>query len=112
MPYRTAGKNLMLGQLRTSVATCSIHTAFPPSDANEIPATNGARQAITIGVPANGAMTSATHPQFDVPGGTTVSGVAYRDGTGAILADDDVPAESFTGAGVYRVTSTSMDLNG
>lgn len=112
MPYRTQGKDLMLDSLRASTATCSVHNAYPPSDANEIAATNGARQAIAFAAAANGATVSTNQPQFDVPAGTTVSAVAYRDAGGIILADDDVPDETFTGAGVYRVTSTSMDLNG
>lgn len=112
MPYRTTAKNVMLEELRTVVATCSVHNAYPPSDANEIAATNGARQTITFGAAANGAMTTTNQPQFDVPAGTTVSSVAYRNAAGEILADDDVPDETFTGAGVYRITSTSMDLNG
>lgn len=101
----------MLEAMRTAVATASLHTAYPPSDGNEIAATNGPRQAITYAAASGGAIAASSQPQFDVPAGTTVSAIGYRNGAGAIIADDDVPDETFTGAGVYRITSSNMDLN-
>lgn len=111
MPYRTSGKNIMLDAMAGTVATVSLHNAYPPADGNEIAATNGARQTITMGAATNGAISATNEPSFDVPAGTTVSSVAYRNGAGAIVADDDVPDETFTGSGVYRITSVNMDLN-
>lgn len=111
MPYRTSAKNSMLNHLNTVITTASLHTAYPPSDANEIAATNGARQAIDFNAAAAGSMGSTAEVSFDVPAGVTVSAVAYRSAGGAIEADDDVPDEVFNGAGVYRVTAATLDLN-
>jgi len=65
----------------TTTPHMSLHTAFPPSGANEV--TGGspayARQPFTFSSAASGAKSASAAETFDVPAGTTVRAVATYD---------------------------------
>lgn len=116
--FTVAGKNAMLAKASaqpgaaasTEITLASVHTAFPPTNVNEIAATNGARQAITWNAPAAAAVDNNANPGFDVAAGTTVGAIAYRSSDGTILAEENVPDEVFTNAGRFDVTDADLSL--
>lgn len=117
MPYTDIGKHFMLDQLATEIesGSVSLHTAYPTSDANEVTGGSYARQTPAFTAAGTEAAGQVDHGEltFSVPGGTTVSGVAYRDSAGNIVAEADVADESFNNAGTYKLTADSyLDLNG
>ncbi len=117
MPYTTDGKHFMLDALATELesGSVSLHTAYPPTDANEVSGGSYARQTPTFTAAGTEAAGQVDHDEltFDIPGGTTVSSVAYRDSNGDIQAEADVADESFNNDGTYKLTADSyLDLNG
>lgn len=123
MPYTDAAKHRMLNHLVGNAATgnpvtqASLHSAYPPTDVNEIAGGAYARKALAFtaaGVEAAGRVDHGA-VTFDVPAGATVAAVAYRtsDATGAaIMAQADVPDETYNQAGTYELTAASyLHLN-
>ena len=115
MPYSDDAKNLMLDNLGTSAIYVSLHTADPgTTGVGEVTGGSYARQSVTWNVAVGGNLDSSNTPEFDVPGGTTVThfaawsaltaGVYY--GGSALSA-----AETFSGDGTYTLTDIDMDLN-
>jgi len=115
MAVLTVAKNYMLTQLGGQVDFISLHTAYPPTDGNEISGGSPAyaRKAVTWGTSSSGSISATNAPVFDVPAGTTVGAVGfYPLATGAVIqADFDVTDEVFAGQGTYTVTSASINLN-
>lgn len=123
MPYRDAAKHRMLNHLVGNSATggpitqASLHTAFPPTDGNEIAGGSPAyaRKALTFeavaGTETAGSVDVTNQPTFDVPGGTTVGAVAFRAADGTIMADQDVVDEVYASQGTYQLTDTDLHLN-
>lgn len=124
MPYEAAAKHRMLDHLVGNVASgaavthAALHTAFPPTSANEV--TGGtpayARKALTwtaAGVEAAGRVDHGA-VTFDVPGGVTVAAVGYWTAAtaGTLMATADVVDEAFAAQGTYTLTDASyMHLN-
>lgn len=124
MPYTDPAKARMLNHLVGNAATgaaigaVSLHTAFPPTAANEV--TGGtpayARKTPTwtaAGVEAAGRVDHSAIT-FDVPGAVTVAAVAYwsTDVTPVIMATADVVDEAFAAQGTYTITDASyLHLN-
>ena len=122
MPYTDAAKHRMLDHLAGNVESggpvtqASLHTAYPPSDVNEISggAPAYARKALSFTAAGVEAAGRVDHAQvaFDVPSGVTVAAVAYRAADGTIMADADVTDEAFSQQGTYTLTDASyLDLN-
>lgn len=111
MAYQEVAKNAMLDELATIITQVSLHTASPPSDVNEVSGGSYARQSITFGAASGGLISATNQPSFDVPGGTTVSAVAFRATDGTIYADDDVTDETFASDGTYTINTATLDLN-
>ena len=113
----------MLNHLAGNAATAgpitqaSLHTAYPPSDANELSGGSPAyaRKALTFeaaaGTESAGSLDVTNQPVFDIPPATTVSSVAYRAADGTILADADLTDEAFVLQGTYTLTDTDLHLN-
>ncbi len=124
MPYENVAKARMLDHLvgnavtGNPVTTASLHTAYPPTAANEV--TGGspayARKALTwtaAGVEAAGRVDHGA-VTFDVPGGVTVAAVGYWDSsaTPVLMATADVVDEAFAAQGTFTLTDASyMHLN-
>lgn len=78
MPFTTAGKNQMLDNL--GVTHVSAHTADPgDTGANEVSGGSYARQSITFGAAAAGALDSSNTPVIPIPAGTTVTHLGFLD---------------------------------
>jgi len=117
MGYSTAGKNKMLNELAGVAVYVSLHSGNPcDNGANEISGGSPAyaRKSISWNSASGGAITASNQPQFDVPGGTTVSYVGFWSAAsgGTFYGYADVPDESFSGQGKYTLTSVQLDLNG
>lgn len=115
MPYTNAGKHVMLDALATDITEVSLHTAYPPSDVNELAGGSYARQTPTFTAAGTEAQGRVDHNQltFNIPSGATVGAVAYRILSGTIVADADVPDETFNQEGQFTITDASyLDLNG
>ncbi len=124
MAYAAAAKHRMLDHLVGNAATgnpittASLHTAFPPTAANEISGGSPAyaRKALTwtaAGVEAAGRVDHGS-VVFDVPGGVTVAAVGYWDSsaTPVLMADADIVDEAFAGQGTYTLSDASyLHLN-
>lgn len=120
MPYTDAAKHRMLDHLVGNTASggaitqVSLHDASPPSDLNELSGGSYTRETVTwtaAGVESAGRVDHGTLT-FDVPGGNTVSAVAYRAADGTIMAYADVTDETFAGDGQYQITDASyLHLN-
>lgn len=112
MPYSTAGKNAMLDAL--GITHVSAHTADPgDTGANEVTGGSYARQAITFGAAAAGAIDSSNQPTIPIPGGTTVTHIGFWDALtgGNFLASGDVTDEVFGSDGNYVLSDCDLDLN-
>jgi hypothetical protein len=115
--YSTTAKNAMLQALATIATHASLHSSDPGiAGANEISGGDPpyARQSITWNVAADGQVTLANDPIFNVPPGsipylgfqTAASGGTFL-GSGLLS-----PApEEFTAQGLFKVTSAILDLN-
>lgn len=121
MPYRDVAKHRMLDHLVGNVESggpitkISLHTAYPPTDVNEISGGSYAQQSVTFTVAGTESLGRVDHGTvtFNVPSGATVSAVAYRAADDTIMADADVPDEVFAQDGQYQITDASyLDLNG
>jgi hypothetical protein len=116
MPFSVAAKNSMLNGLKgTAPGVVVTHAAI--YDGN--PGPNGAsanqigdRLPIAFNDASGANLDSSNVPEFPVPGGATVGGVAFwTAAAGGICAGGDaVAAETYTNAGTYRLTDADLDL--
>ena len=110
MPFTDAGKNLLLNSL--GAITASLHTAQPnASGSSEVSGGSYARQAVTFAAAAGGLLDSSNAPQFDVPGGTTVTHAGFWQGA-TFIGYAAVTAETYGGDGTYTLTDVDLSLNG
>lgn len=123
MPFTNAAKHRMLNHLAGNAVTggpitlLSLHTAFPPSDGNEV--TGGspayARKVPTweaaAGTAAAGALDMTNAPVFDIPAGVTVSAAAGRAADGTIMATVDLTNEVFAAQGTYTLDDLDALIN-
>lgn len=116
MPYRDAAKHRMLNHLAGRpesggpITQASLHTAYPPSDANEIAGGSPAyaRKALVFtnaGVEVAGRIDHES-VVFDVPA-STVTAVAYRAADGTIMADVDTPEVVYATQDTHELTNAS-----
>ena len=117
MPLANAAKDAMLNHFRTLATHASLHSASPPTAANEL--TGGtpayARRAITWNAAANGNLDDSGVPAFDVPGGVTVAAFGLWSAltAGTFYGGDPVStAETFAGQGTYTLTDLDVNLTG
>jgi hypothetical protein len=114
MPYTPDGKNAMLDHLATLADFASLHTADPGNNgANEVAGGNPAyaRKAIDWNAAAGGILDNNANPEFDVPGGTTVTHAGFWTAGGTFLAYGAVTPETFAGQGTYTLNDADLDLN-
>jgi len=126
MPYSSYLKNKWLDVLRgggngvnfTAPAAiyASLHDGDPGDNgANEISGGSPAyaREEISFGAAAAGAIDSSSQPVFDVPASTDVMYVGFWDAdtAGNFLGSDQVTTESFGSQGTYTLTDADLDLN-
>ena len=108
MPFTDAGKNQMLDSLGT--ITASLHIADPgASGTSEVSGGSYARQTVTFSAASGGNLDSSNAPQFDVPGGTTVTHAGFWDST-TFIGYAAVTNESFGGDGTYTLTDVDLSL--
>lgn len=114
-----AVKNQMLDTLRgqnpTLFAThMSLHTADPgTTGADEVVGGSYARQAITWNAAAAGVLDDVSVPDFDVPGGTTIThfGLWTAVSAGTFVGGDELSAsETFGSASTYTVSNLTVSL--
>ncbi len=113
MPVTTPGLNIMLDALGGAVTNASLHTADPsPTGANEVAGGTYARVAVTFNAAAAANLDSSNQPQFDVPGGVTITHWAIWNTAGTtVYAYGALSAsETFGADGTY--TLTDVDVNG
>lgn len=112
MPFTNAGKNQMLDNL--GVTHVSAHTADPgDTGANEVSGGSYARQPITFGSAASGAIDSSNTPVIPIPAGVTVTHLGYWTALtgGECRATSDITDEAFGSAGNLTVSDADLDLN-
>ena len=110
MPFTDAGKNEMLDA--SSITHAALFNGDPSAAGSEISGGSYARQPITLGSAASGAITVNTDATFDVPSGSTVNYIAYYDALtgGNLLAYDDVTEETYGSDGQYILDSSTFSL--
>ena len=117
MGYSDSAKNSMLTALGAIATYASLHSADPSTTgASELAGGTPAyaRKSVTFGAAAAGEMTTSNQPIFDVPAGvvlyvgfwTAASGGTFLGGGELSPAPDE-----FTEQGLFKVTSSILDLN-
>ena len=108
MAYTDDGKNTMLDHLGTQIDYVALL-----ENGTEISGGNYERQEVNWNSATDGEITASNDPVFDVPGGTTITGVAFYDSLtdGTNYAETTVVEESYTQEGTYTLTSIQLDLN-
>ncbi len=102
--FSTAAKNTMLDAL--TMAYAAAYEGDPDSGGTELD-----EQPITFAAAAGGARAASTQPEFSIGAGETVNYIEIRSSSGGPQVNkDDVPAESFTNAGTYTLTSYSATI--
>jgi hypothetical protein len=113
MALETNALNLMLDELGTNITYVALHSG--PGSADELSGGSPAyaRKAISWNTAASGNLDSAVQPQFDVPGGSTVSHVGYWSAAtgGTFYGTAPVTNESYTDQGLYTLTDADIDLS-
>ena len=113
MPFKAAGKELMLDEL----AALITHVALYTDDAATTEVTGGspayARKAITWGSASGDSVAASNAPAFDVPGSTTVKAVGFMSAVsgGTQYAFHNLTDEAFAGQGTYTLTAATLTLN-
>lgn len=119
MPFKDAGKNVMLDALCKGTAPAlhithvSAHSAFPATDANELSGGVYARQAIAYNTAAAGSSDDSTNgATIPIPGGSTVAALGFYSAStaGTLLADADVTDEVFAADGQYVVDDSDHSI--
>lgn len=109
MGFTATGKNNMLAAL--GATHCAPCNGDPAASGTEL----ATRQAITMGTPADGSMGADCDPalEFNISAGATVNHIGYYNAltAGALIARDDVTAETFGAAGIYRLTAATFAIN-
>lgn len=111
--------NHLVGNAATGgpITQASLHSAFPPSDANELAggAPAYARKALAFeadaGTETAGSVDVSNQPVFDIPAGATVGAAAFRAADGTIMADADLTDEVYAAQGTYTLTDADLHLN-
>ena len=112
--FTASAKDVMLGALRTEITQVSLHSSAPgATGVGELTGGSYARKAVTLTVPAGGAMTVSNAPVFDVPPSATVAHVGFWAGA-AFRGSATVVTEVYSAAGgTYTLLNTTqLDLNG
>jgi len=109
MGFTATGKNNMLAA--TGITHCAPCNGDPAAAGTEL----ATRQAITLGTPADGSVAGDCDPalEFAIEAGATVNYVGYYNALtgGALIARDDVTAEVYGAAGIYRLTAATFGLS-
>lgn len=107
MPWTTADLNGMLDS--RVIDTAKLHTGDPGAagTANTI---SGASAAVAFGAAANGVRTQSADVDIAVPAGNTVTYVSFWNGA-TFRCSDPVTSESFTNAGTYRLSGSTLNMN-
>lgn len=110
MPWTTADLNAMLDS--RVVDTAKLHTGDPGAagTANEVVGGSYASKAVSFGAAANGVRTQSGSAVFDIPAGVTITHVSFWNGT-TFRCSDPVTNESFTGAGTYTLSGSTLTLS-
>lgn len=122
MPLSQTAIHRMLNHLVGNAATAgpvthaSLHSANPPTAANEISGGSPAyaRKAVTweavAGTETPGNVDMTAQPVFDVAGGTTVAAVGYWTALtgGTFMGGHAVTSETFAGQGTYTLTDSDI----
>lgn len=115
--YQNAGKVVALSALASAAKYISMHTGDPGSTgANELAGGTPAyaAQQATWTAPTTDTLALSNQPLFNVPAGSTVTHVAFRDAAtgGAVLWSRALPvAETYAGQGTYTLLSASETLS-
>jgi|SRR5690625_2492094 len=111
--YTNSGKDAMLDHLASLVGYVSLHSSSTASSSNELSGGEYSRQSIEFGSASDGEIKSSNEPEFQVPGGSTVSSVGFwsSETGGTLYGYAEVDAETYANDGLYRVQSASLDLN-
>ena len=106
MPYTAQGKHAMLAAL--GATHVQAYNGNPASGGTSV----GARVAVSWDAPASGGMIQNGTVNLPVNAGATINHVAYWSAPsgGELRGYDPVDAESFTGAGVYELTETTLSI--
>lgn len=100
----TAMKTLMAAQYAAQVVVVSLHTGNPGSTGtNELTGGGYARQTLSWGTPAAGAVT-ASPVSFNVPADTDVAYLGFWSSGSVTFLDSWLVNVSFVSAGVYQPT--------
>lgn len=112
--YQNAGKVVALTALGTAAKTVSLHTGDPgTTGANELSGGTPAyaQQSATWTTPTTDTLALSNQPTWNVPAGSTVSHVAFRDTSGNVLWSRALPnSETYAGQGTYTLLSASETL--
>lgn len=105
-------RDIALDAMASDVDEVSLHTDQPDSSgAEEVSGGDYSRQSISWEDADGGSVGSSEEVQFDVPGGTTVRYVGFRDEDGNWLGALALASEeSFSEAGVYELESVDLSL--
>ena len=106
------GKNYMLDQLKTvAVKMRLLDDGMLEIQDHE---SAGQDKDITWGDATGGVLNMTNTPEFEIPGGTTVAAVSYRNTAGTTEYARDVivegERESYTNDGTFTVTSASITI--
>lgn len=112
MPYTTKGKNKLLEGTWEPPNKASLHEAEPNAEgSNEISGGSYARKTMEWNAASAGNLDNkGSAPVFDIPAGKKVVFVGYWDAAGDLVAFDDVPEETFTGAGTYTLEDADLSI--
>lgn len=111
----TAGKNVALDGVGTAITHVALHSGDPGATGanNEISGGSPAyaRRAITWNAAASGNLDSSAAPEFDVPGGTTVShwsGWTASSGGTCLVTGALSASEAFAAQGKYTLSDADI----
>jgi len=109
MGFTVTGKNNMLTAV--GITHCVPCNGDPSTGGTEL----AARQAITLAAASGGSRVGDCDPalEFSIAAGQTVNHIGYYNALtgGALIARDDVTAEVYGAAGIYRLTAATFSLS-
>lgn len=112
MPFTTAGKDLMLDGLPSTLYV-SAHSALPDNaGSNEISGGTYARQSVTIAASSGANRDSTTVPELSIPASSTITHLGYWSAAtgGTFLGYKAILSETFNNAGTLTVTDLDLTL--
>jgi hypothetical protein len=107
--FTVAQRNAFLDDLAT--VTVGLFLGAPSGAGVEVSGGTPAyaRQSVTLAAADAGARAHSNQPEFDIPAGGNFDYVGYYMG-GILIAEDDIPEETYGSQGTYTLTSGSLSI--